>query len=87
MRTYETGCLKIAGAGFSEADGKFALADGSYLIARKDKGTNYVRDVQKLRSFGPDWTFETMRKAGFRPAFSKEKLMPGRELVIVTQMP
>src|SRR5574340_940959 len=85
MRTYDAEGLKIARVGFSDVDGEFAIADESYLIAERDKGTTYVRDVQKLRFFEPDWTFETMRRAGLRPAFSKKTLMPGRKLIVATK--
>ncbi|MDE1854061.1 MAG: class I SAM-dependent methyltransferase [Thaumarchaeota archaeon] len=87
MRTYDAGGLKIARVGFSDVDGDFAIADESYLIAERGKGTTYVRDVQKLRFFESDWTIETMRRAGLRSAFSKETLMPGRRLMIATKAP
>lgn len=85
MRTYEARGLKIARIGFSDAEGEFSIADESYLIAEEGKGTTYVRDVQKMRFFEPAWTFETMRRAGLRPAFSKKSLMPGRELIVATK--
>lgn len=85
MRTYETEGLKIARVGFSGVDGEFAVADESYLIAERGKGTIYVQDVQKLRFFEPDWTFGTMRRFGLEPAFSKKGLMPGRKLMVATK--
>lgn len=87
MRTYDSENLKIARVGFSDIDGEFATADESYLIAERGKGTTYVRDIQKLRFFEPDWTFETMRRAGLRPAFSKKTLMPGRKLMVAVKLP
>ncbi|MDG6901065.1 MAG: class I SAM-dependent methyltransferase [Nitrososphaerota archaeon] len=85
MQTYDAEGLKIARVGFSDADGEFAVADESYLIAEEGKGTKYVRDMQRLRFFEPEWTFETMRRAGLNPRFSRETLMPGRMLTIATK--
>ena len=61
------------------------MADENYLIAERNKGVRYIRDVQRLRFFEAEWTFGVMRKAGLRPEFSKETLMPGRRLIIATK--
>ncbi len=87
MQTYDSSGLKIARVGFSSAAGEFSIADESYLIAERGKGTAYVRDAQRLRFFEADWTVETMRRAGLQPTFSKKSLMPGRKLMVATKMP
>lgn len=87
MQTYDAEYLKIARVGFSKVGGEFAIADESYLIAEEGRGTIYVRDVQKLRFFEPDWTFETMQSAGLEATFSKKTLMPGRKLMVAVKMP
>lgn len=59
-----------------------SIADERCLTVEKDRGIIYVAGCHKVRFFEPDWTFKTMREAGLIPRFAKEKLMPGRGLVI-----
>ena len=85
LRTVDTRDLKIARIGYAQSEGGFSVADERYVVAERDRGISYVIDRQKMRFFEPDWTFKTMKDIGLLPRFARERLMPGRRLLVATK--
>lgn len=82
MQRYVSDSLKIARVNFGWTEGAFSVVDERYLIGERGKGIAYVKDRLRMRFFEVNPTLEAMRKAGLRPRFTEDSLMPGRGLII-----
>lgn len=85
MQTYDSDSLKIVRVNYSWAKGNLSIMDYRYLVAEKGKGVRYFRDLHKMRFFEVAPALSAARKAGLKPKFVKESLMPGRGLLIATK--
>ncbi len=82
LRTFNTDELKIARVGFSRTRGTISLLDERLIVAEKDKGISYFKDLQLLGLFERAKFLELMEKAGLRPKFIRKSLAPGRGLYV-----
>jgi SAM-dependent methyltransferase len=72
----------VAALNVSKVKGTISILDFHYLIAEKDKGVRFARDMHQLGMFEVDYMLARLRGLGFRAHYQKKWLDRDRGLYI-----